>query len=180
MSANDYSRLLERAKRDLTRLKTQRAELQAQIVEVDRRIEKQKKGIEGLAHLADQQSLIELPVGAVNPLAKYESFTDAVSYALKTVVSNLTPTQVRDRLRQLGYDLTKYKSDPVASIHTILKRLEKSGKLRGERNEIGKLAYRWISEEEKLEKALMPTSFVLETGNAALEIVGKDEPGRKN
>lgn len=142
--------MLEKAKQQLADLKTQREQLLAQVTEIDRRIEKQNKGIEGLAHLADQETMAELPIGAVTPLAKYSSFTDAITYALKTVPSGLVPTQVRDRLQLLGYDLGKYKSDPVASIHTTLKRLEKRGLVKSERNEMGKAAYRWITEEEKL------------------------------
>ena len=175
MTLNDYARLLEKAKKELAQLKAQRTQIQSQISEIDRRIEKQQKGIEGLAHLADQQNMAELPIRAVTPLAKYNSFTDAVCYALKTVQSNFTPTQLRTRLGILGYDLGKYKSDPVASIHTILKRLEAAGKIRSERNEIGRLAYRWVSEEEKLATILAPTSYVLGTGDAASERLPVDD-----
>ena len=117
-----------------------------------------------------------LPIGAVTPLAKYKSFTDAISYALKTVRTCLVPTQVRDRLLLLGYDLKKYKSDPVASIHTILKRLEFAGRVRSERNDIGKTAYRWVSEEERLETILGPTSFALGIGEGAVERLPMGEP----
>jgi hypothetical protein len=148
---NEYIRLLNKTKNTLGHLRSQRRRLQAQLQEVDRRIENVEKGMEGLARLADEEELAGLPIGVVQPLVKYKSFTDAIAYTLKTSpLSRFAPTQVRDRLMELGYDLSKYKSDPVASIHTILKRLVKSGRVRTERNEIGKLAYRWISEEEKL------------------------------
>ena len=148
--SSDYRSALERAKKELAELESSRDRLQGQITEIESRIAKQKKGIEGLAHLADQETISELPIEAVNPLAQNSSFTDAVCYALKTVNSNLTPVQVRDRLRYLGYNLRKYKSDPLASIHTILKRLEGFGKVKAERNEIGRTAYRWITETDKL------------------------------
>jgi hypothetical protein len=176
MKVNDYPRVLETAKKELADLQGQRTQLQSQLAEIDRRIEKQKKGITGLAHLADQQTMAALPIGAVTPLAKYKSFTDAISYALKTVRTCLVPTQVRDRLLLLGYDLKKYKSDPVASIHTILKRLEFAGRVRSERNDIGKTAYRWVSEEERLETILGPTSFALGIGEGAVERLPMGEP----
>ncbi|HKV93692.1 MAG TPA: hypothetical protein VJW20_14185 [Candidatus Angelobacter sp.] len=155
MVVNEYARMLEKAKKELADLKEQRSDLQSQLKEVDERITKQQKGIEGLAHLADQQNMAALPIGAVKPLAKFTSFTDAVCYTLTTVPKlNLTPMQVRERLHVLGYDLTKYKSNPVASIHTILKRLVEAGKVTAERNEIGKIAYRWLTEEAKVENEL--------------------------
>ena len=181
MIENDYARLLDKAKKELSDLETQRTQLQSQIAEIDRRIEKQKKGIVGLAHLADQQTMAELPIGAVTPLSKHTGFTDAVSYALKTVNTNLVPTEVRDRLRMLGYNLGKYDTNPIPSIHTILKRLKKAGKVKSERNEIGKLAYRWISEEDKLtELTLAPTSYALGTGDAAkVALMVEDGKGKK-
>src|SRR5271165_3068681 len=48
--------------------------------------------------------------------------TDAVRQAFKTHTTALQPTEVRDKLQQLGYDLTKY-GNMMASIHTVLNRL---------------------------------------------------------
>ena len=180
MKTNEYAQVLGKAKHELACLEAQRSQLLSQVAEIARRIERQKKGIAGLAHLADQQTMAELPIGAVTPLARYTSFTDAVSYALKTIRATLVPTQVRDRLLLLGYDLDKYKSDPVASIHTILKRLEAAGKVKSDRNEIGKTGYRWISEEEKLEAILAPTSFSLETGGGSVHNLPVDDLDNKD
>jgi hypothetical protein len=41
----------------------------------------------------------------------------------------VTPTDVRERLKAIGFDLSKYVND-LAAIHTILKRLNESGELR--------------------------------------------------
>jgi len=41
----------------------------------------------------------------------------------------VTPTDVRQRLQSIGFDLSKYAND-LAAIHTILKRLNESGELR--------------------------------------------------
>jgi hypothetical protein len=48
--------------------------------------------------------------------------------AIKLVFSHhkgewLTPPQVRDHLNEMGFDLTKYRANPLASIGTTLKRL---------------------------------------------------------
>jgi bifunctional DNA-binding transcriptional regulator/antitoxin component of YhaV-PrlF toxin-antitoxin module len=41
----------------------------------------------------------------------------------------MTPVEVRDRLRAIGIDVSKYAND-LAAVHTILKRLNDSGELR--------------------------------------------------
>jgi len=42
---------------------------------------------------------------------------------------NLTPVEVRDRLRQLQFPIYEYKN-VLAAIHTVLKRLEKQGEIK--------------------------------------------------
>jgi hypothetical protein len=56
----------------------------------------------------------------------------------------MTPTDVRDRLRAIGFDVSKYAND-LAAVHTILKRLNESGELRfiPRGHEPGKHAYLW-------------------------------------
>jgi hypothetical protein len=70
------------------------------------------------------------------------------------------------------------KAAGLASIHTILKRLEDAGKVGSERNDIGKTAYRWISEEEKLETLLGPTSFVLGSGGGSVDSLPVGDPDK--
>ena len=41
----------------------------------------------------------------------------------------MTPIEVRDRLRAIGIDVSKYAND-LAAVHTILKRLNQAGELR--------------------------------------------------
>jgi hypothetical protein len=54
--------------------------------------------------------------------------TDAIRLVMRTGVP-LTPTEVRERLQGIGFDLGKYAND-LAAVHTILKRLNSSGELR--------------------------------------------------
>ena len=69
-------------------------------------------------------------------------FTESVRNVLRNVPSQaLTAKKVRDLLRGAGFDLSSY-TNPLASIHTILKRL-------AERREVevsesnGEVHYRW-------------------------------------
>jgi hypothetical protein len=58
-------------------------------------------------------------------------FTDAIREVFRANLSIvLTPVGVRNKLKERGFPLQNYKN-PLASIHTILKRLEKQGELTG-------------------------------------------------
>ena len=41
----------------------------------------------------------------------------------------LTPTQVRDRMAEMGYDLSKYKHE-MPPIHNTLKRMKEAGEIK--------------------------------------------------
>src|SRR5258707_4099095 len=55
--------------------------------------------------------------------------TDACRLIVRGAGVPLAPTDVRQRLQTIGFDLSKYAND-LAAIHTILKRLNESGELR--------------------------------------------------
>jgi hypothetical protein len=55
--------------------------------------------------------------------------TDAVRLVVRGAGVPMTPTEVRDRLRGIGFDVSKYVND-LAAVHTILRRLNQSGELR--------------------------------------------------
>jgi hypothetical protein len=54
--------------------------------------------------------------------------TDACRVVLRSGLP-MTATEVRDRLRTIGFDLSKYTSE-LAAIHTVLKRLNEAGEVR--------------------------------------------------
>jgi hypothetical protein len=55
--------------------------------------------------------------------------TDALRLIYRGAGIPLSPTQARDRLRAMGFDLSTY-SNEMAAIHTVLKRLHDAGELR--------------------------------------------------
>ena len=55
--------------------------------------------------------------------------TDAIRLVVRGAGVPMTPVEVRDRLRGIGFDLSKYANE-LAAVHTILKRLNESGELR--------------------------------------------------
>ena len=68
--------------------------------------------------------------------------TDACRTVLRNAGGPMTPVEVRDRLRGIGVDLSRYSSD-LAAVHTTLKRLNEAGELRFIANTRGSRAYIW-------------------------------------
>jgi hypothetical protein len=145
MSEDFYMQTLDKAMLELTEVMGQREELDSQRDELDTRIAKLRDGIFGLTPLCGKTKdeitalrpdlfpdLIRLDVG----------FTEAVRKILEgNATEYLTPVQVRNELRRKGFDLSKY-TNPLASIHTILKRLQDGGKVAVITRE-GKTLYKW-------------------------------------
>jgi hypothetical protein len=68
--------------------------------------------------------------------------TDACRMVLKAAGDTLTGVEVRQRLDVMGFDVGRYAND-LASIHTVLKRLNQAGEADFEPRAHGKPAYRW-------------------------------------
>ena len=81
----------------------------------------------------DRLAQLSQTIGTLNKLLGYEptvplGLTDAIRLALRGGVP-MTPVEVRDRLKAIGFDVSKYVND-LAAVHTILKRLNATGELR--------------------------------------------------
>jgi len=88
---------------------------------------------------AQLQKLAEMVAGP-------PGFTDSIRNVLRNVPSQaLTAKQVRDLLRGAGFDLSSY-TNPLASIHTILKRLAERGEVEVSKSN-GEVHYRWSPKE---------------------------------
>ncbi len=78
-------------------------------------------------------------------------FTDAIRRVLQGANGEaLTATDVKDALPKVGFSLSGY-SNPLASVHTILKRLSQNPVLYNVESVIkdGRSAYHWISPSER-------------------------------
>src|SRR5471032_682901 len=125
MATTDYRRALATAIREYETLGQQRQD-------IDRRLAEVAQTIGTLSRLCGLVPTV--PLG----------LTDACRLIVRGAGVPLTPTEVRQRLQSIGFDLSKYAND-LAAIHTILKRLNESGELRfiARGNEPGKVAYIW-------------------------------------
>ena len=122
MSKDDYRRALDAAVREYEKLSAERAEL-------DGRLAQLKHSIAALTKLCGYEPTV--PLG----------LTDACRLVLRNAVTPLTALEVRDRLAAIGVDLGKY-SNPLASIHTVLKRMHEGGEIADRDREDDPSSYR--------------------------------------
>ena len=83
-------------------------------------------------------------IGTLNRLCGYVptvtwGLTDAVRVVLRGAPHPMTPTEIRDRLEAIGFDLDRY-TNSLAAIHTVLKRLNESKEILFVELESGKFA----------------------------------------
>ncbi len=134
MAEPTYAQALEDARQE-------RDELKKQAIDLSLRIDQLDATIVALATLC----------GEVD--STVHGMTDAIRSVMKKAHPNgLVPTTVKRLLLESGFSLTDHRN-PGASIHTILKRLEKSGELRRGTHVDGRVFYAWLDKEKaKLKK----------------------------
>ena len=109
MTTEDYRRALDAAVREYETLGQQRQD-------IDKRLSELAQTISTLSRLC-----------GLTPTVPW-GLTDACRVVLRSGLP-MTPTDVRDRLLAIGFDLSKY-SNELSGIHTVLKRLNEAGELR--------------------------------------------------
>jgi hypothetical protein len=131
MARDDYKKALEVARVDLEKLMEYRED-------VDRKILQLRKSIVALAPLAGENELLEAFQSSIEEVG----LTDNCRDVLKANKKPLTAIEVRTQLEALGY---KFKSsNPLATIHAVLKRLVASNQVVTVTTGEGDTAYKWI------------------------------------
>jgi hypothetical protein len=139
-------------------LKTARAELfdlTEQRKVLDERITQLRRAILGLIPLAQSEVEEEGTADTSFKALEHElnremgslGITDACREALKIAGEPLTPIQVRDRVLDINPDLAK-QSNLMASVHTVLKRLEPK-EATALTDKEGNLFYKWVVRSPK-------------------------------
>jgi hypothetical protein len=123
MTETEYRTALEAAAREYEALGKQRRQ-------IDQRLSELAQTIGTLSRLCGITATV--PWG----------LTDACRTVLRNAGGPMTPVEVRDRLRGIGVDLSRYSSD-LAAVHTTLKRLNEAGELRFLAKSGGGRAYIW-------------------------------------
>jgi hypothetical protein len=109
MSKDEYRRALDAAVREYEKLSAEHAALEG-------RLNQLRHSIAALTKLCGYEPTV--PLG----------LTDACRLVLRNAAQPLTALEVRDRLASIGVDLEKH-ANPLASIHTVLKRMQRAGEL---------------------------------------------------
>ena len=110
MSQATYRAALDEALREYETLLQQKADLDAR-----------------LAQVAESVGTLTRLCG-YTPTVAY-GLTEACKTSLRCAAVPMTPLDVRDRLQSTGFDINRY-SNPLAAIHTVLRRLTESGEVR--------------------------------------------------
>jgi hypothetical protein len=152
MSTDDYRRALEAAIKEYETLGEER-----------QRIDKR------LSELAHTISTLSRLLG-FTPTVSW-GLTDACRVVLRNAGKPMTPTEVRDRLRAIGFDLSKYTSE-LTAVHTTLKRLNEAGELRFVAGALGRRAYIW-------ERPARAAGFGPEIAQIAREMTTRAKPPRR-
>ena len=128
MPKEEYRRALDAAVREYERAMADHAALEARLSQL-------KHSIAALTKLCGYEPTV--PLG----------LTDACRLVLRNAAKPVTALEVRDRLASIGVDLDHH-SNPLASIHTVLKRMHEAGELvEGDRDAdpSTKTAYAFVS-----------------------------------
>jgi hypothetical protein len=104
-----------------------RAALEAAIKEYEQLGAERRDIDDRLAQLAQTITTLSKLLGLAPTVPM--GLTDACRLVYRNARVPLAPTEVRDRLASIGFDLSVY-SNEMAAIHTVLKRLHESGELK--------------------------------------------------
>jgi hypothetical protein len=119
--------------------KEYRDALDKAIAEYERLGEERRRIDDRLAQLTQTIGTLSRLIG-LEPTIPF-GLTDACRLVYRNAGIPLSPTEVRSRLRAIGFDLSNY-SNEMAAIHTVLRRLNVSGELRA-MSVPGKQIYAW-------------------------------------
>ena len=123
MTSDHYRRALDAAIREYEALGAKRRDIDQRLAELGQTIGTLTKLL-GLAPT--------VPLG----------LTDAIRMVVRGAGVPMTPVDVRDRLRVIGFDVSRYTNE-LAAVHTILKRLNDAGELRFIPRAVGRHQYAW-------------------------------------
>src|SRR5688572_9660279 len=123
MSTDDYRRALEAAVKEYEGLGEERRR-------IDERLGELAQTISTLSRLCGFAATVQW------------GLTDAIRTVLRYGGLAMTPIEVRDRLKSIGFDLSKYSND-LAAVHTTLKRLNEAGEVRFKTDHAGGKSYVW-------------------------------------
>jgi putative component of toxin-antitoxin plasmid stabilization module len=144
---NSYRQALEESKRELR-------ELVAKRDRINMRIDKVQTGMTGLVNMLSDSDEALAELSEINEIVGPIGTTEVIRSVYRSKPKRTwTPVAIRDYLLDQNFDILKY-SNPLAAIHTILRRLERAGEIEPVGDVVFGGGYRWKgtpeSERERL------------------------------
>jgi hypothetical protein len=145
MTLTAYRRDLQARKRELVSLLTQRQKIDQRMAQLQPVI----NHLEGLCRELGEKIAHE----TAGNLELTTGLTDLARATLQEAYMPVSASDLMNRMEGKGFDFSKY-SNPLASIHTVLRRLVKSRQVKVVPQKGGKKAYQWITIIENFLTAL--------------------------
>jgi len=123
----DYKISYTEAKAELARVMNHKLALSGQLEECDQQIAALTQTMRALAPLVGEQPPPDVQI-APDAETPPGGMTDCVRAILKKAAEPLTASEIRESLEVIGFDMDSY-SNPLATIHTVLRRLTESGEV---------------------------------------------------
>lgn len=150
----NYHRTLYEAKQDLARHLVKRQKLDQKIA----RLHAVVTNLQNLCAEMDQRSF-QKRVDRVIKADLKVGITQSARVILQETFFPMTPSDLLKSIEARKYNLARY-VNPLAVIHTVLKRLVQSGEVREVLRADGKKAYQWVTTADKalseLQKSIPP------------------------
>src|SRR5215467_6484833 len=144
MSDETAKKLLESAQERLKRLLRQEIEVKEQISHWGPIVEQLAKLCGETLETEIASRIRQLSQDSQATAGQEMGLTEAIRWVFRQpLMLPLTPTQVRDHLAQMGYDLEKY-AHVMPPIHNTLKRMKEAGEIR-EVEGVGGLGRAYVS-----------------------------------
>ncbi|MBZ5573948.1 MAG: hypothetical protein LAO09_18955 [Acidobacteriia bacterium] len=144
MATTKYRRALYEAKQDLARCLVERQKIDRKVA----RLQTVVSDLENLCGELEHKSFVTGVERVIKANLKL-GITEMTRVILKQTFFPLTATQLQEKLVTEKLQLSRY-ANPLAVIHTVLKRLVKSGEVRVIPQAHGKKAYQWVTTTDKL------------------------------
>jgi hypothetical protein len=152
MKKIDYRRTLYEAKQDLARHLVKRQKLDEKIA----RLHAVVTNLQNLCIEIDRKSF-DKRVDRVIKADLKVGITQAARVILQDTFFPTTPSELLKSIEARKYNLARY-ANPLAVIHTVLKRLVQSGEVRMVPLAGGKKAYQWVSTADRALSELQNTN----------------------
>jgi hypothetical protein len=143
MANIDYHSTLYEAKQDLARHLVKRQKLDQKIA----RLHAVVTNLQNLCAEMDQKSL-ENRIDRVIKKDLKAGITQSARVILQETFFPMTPSELLKRIEARKYNLTRY-VNPLAVIHTVLKRLVRGGEVKEALQADGKKTYQWVTTADK-------------------------------